>query len=232
MANIQGKVVAVTGAAGALGSAVVARFLEAGARVAAIDLEPALARLQPDPELLLLPADMDREQGAAAAMAAVVERFGRIDGLLCLAGGFFGDVPVADTPPARVREQMALNLMTAYTAVHAALPHMLEAGGGSIVCVGSRPAVRPVAGSVAYAASKLAVLKVVELVSEEYRDRGIRANAILPSIIDTPANRQAMPKADFDRWVKPEQIAAVLQFLISDDSAPINGAHIPVYGRA
>ena len=226
------KVVIVTGGAGALGRAVVADFRDAGASVAVADTGAAVAGMERAPNLFPLATNLVDESSVSEMVKAVVDRFGRVDALLCLAGGFFGNIPVAGTPPGRMREQLELNLLTAYTAIHAALPHMVAGGGGAIVCVGSRPAVRPVAGSVAYATAKLGVLKVVEAVAEEYRDQGVRANAILPSIIDTEANRHAMPKADFARWVKPEEIAAVLRFLVSDDAKVISGAAIPVYGRA
>ena len=109
---------------------------------------------------------------------------------------------------------------------------MIEAGGGSIVCVGTRAVQQPFSGAAAYIASKSAVLSFAQVVAVEYRDDGVRCNAILPSVIDTPANRAAMPKADHDRWVKPEQIAGVIAFLLSNDSEPVSGAAIPVYGRA
>ncbi|MFN8556413.1 MAG: SDR family oxidoreductase [Dehalococcoidia bacterium] len=176
--------------------------------------------------------DLRNEADVRRMMDAVRQIHGRIDGLVCLAGGFFGDPPVAETEPARLREQLELNLLSAYTCVQAALPHMLATGGGAIVAIGSRPAVRPIPGAVAYAIAKLGVVKLMESVAEEYRDRGVRANAVLPSIIDTPANRAAMPDADPRRWVQPAQIAAVLRFLVSDDAAIISGAAIPVYGRA
>ena len=230
---LEGKTVVVTGAAGALGRVLVEDFAAAGLRVVAVDVgEDMLAPLEPTPDLVRVQADLLDEPRMAEVMGRAVARFGRLDGLVCLAGGFFGDTPIIDTPPGRLREQLELNLLTAYTCVHAALPHLLAAGGGTIVGVGSRPAVQPVAGAVAYAIAKLGVVKLMEQVATEYRAQGIRANAILPSIIDTPANRRAMPDADVERWVRPEQIAAVLRFLLSDDAAVVSGAAIPVYGRA
>jgi NAD(P)-dependent dehydrogenase (short-subunit alcohol dehydrogenase family) len=109
---------------------------------------------------------------------------------------------------------------------------MLEAGGGAIVCVSSRAAVQPFAGAAGYITAKAAVLALVDALHAEYKDDGIRVNAILPSTIDTPANRRSMPDADFDTWVKPEEIARVVAFLVSDDAAVTSGAHVPVYGRA
>ena len=127
---------------------------------------------------------------------------------------------------------LALNLTTAVNASRAALPTMLEAGGGSIVCVGTRSALEPFSGGAAYAISKAAVLALVRSLHAEYRDDGIRTNAIVPSVIDTPANRESMPDADFDSWVEPAEIARVIRFLCSDDSSPISGDEIPVYGRS
>jgi NAD(P)-dependent dehydrogenase (short-subunit alcohol dehydrogenase family) len=230
---IAGRTVVVTGAAGALGRAVVANLLAADARVVAVDVsETALGALQPAPNLVQAAVDLHDEAATRGAMGQAVARFGRIDGLVCLAGGYFGDTPIADTPPARLREQLELNLLTAYTAIHAALPHLVAGGGGVILGVSSRPAVVTAPGAVAYGIAKLGVLKLMEQLALEYREQGVRANAILPSIIDTPANRRAMPDADPARWVRPEQIAAVLRFLLSDDAAIISGAAIPVYGRA
>jgi NAD(P)-dependent dehydrogenase (short-subunit alcohol dehydrogenase family) len=114
----------------------------------------------------------------------------------------------------------------------AALPHLLAAGGGSIVCVGTRAALQPFSGAAGYISSKAAVIAFVKALSVEYRNDYVRANAILPSVIDTPANRGSMPDADFDRWVKPAEIAAVIAHLLSDDSKPTSGAALPVYGRA
>jgi NAD(P)-dependent dehydrogenase (short-subunit alcohol dehydrogenase family) len=232
VSDLEGKTAIVTGGAGALGRAVVARFEEAGANVVVADRAAALESWQASERILPVAADLLDESSVARMMSTTRDRFGRIDALVCLAGGFFGDTPVADTPPARLREQFDLNLFSAYTCVQALLPGMVANGGGAIVGVGSRPAVRAVPGSVAYAIAKLGVMKLMESVAEEYREQGIRANAVIPSIIDTPANRQAMAGADFSRWVQPDQIAVVLRFLVSDDAAIISGAAIPVYGRA
>jgi NAD(P)-dependent dehydrogenase (short-subunit alcohol dehydrogenase family) len=211
---------------------VVASFAEAGASVVVVDRPAALASIQTSDRIMPVEADLLDEASVARMTATARDRFGRIDALICLAGGFFGDTPIADTPPSRVREQFELNLLSVYTCVHALLPGMVADGGGAIVGVGSRPAVRPVPGAVAYAVAKLGVIKLMESVAEEYREQGIRANAVIPSIIDTEANRRSMPDADFHRWVQPDQIAAVLRFLVSDDAAIISGAGIPVYGRA
>jgi NAD(P)-dependent dehydrogenase (short-subunit alcohol dehydrogenase family) len=231
--TLAGKTAIITGGAGALGSAVVEVFQQAGANLVVADRSAeALARVAPSATLLPAVVNVLDDASVEKLMQDTRERFGSIDALICLAGGFFGDTPVAETPTEKMREQLELNLVSAFACVRAVLTHMLAAGGGTIVGVGSRPAVRAVPGAVAYAAAKLGVIKLMESVAEEYREQGIRANTILPSIIDTPANRRAMADADFSRWVRPEQIAAVLRFLCSDDASIISGASIPVYGRA
>jgi NAD(P)-dependent dehydrogenase (short-subunit alcohol dehydrogenase family) len=127
---------------------------------------------------------------------------------------------------------LTLNLRATYLVTRAVLPHLVEGGGGAIVCVSARAAVRPFRGASAYATAKAAVLAFAEAVAVEYRGDGVRCNAILPSRIDTAANREREPDADTSRWVPPEEVAAVIRFLCSDESAPTSGAAIPVYGRA
>jgi NAD(P)-dependent dehydrogenase (short-subunit alcohol dehydrogenase family) len=153
-------------------------------------------------------------------------------GLINLVGGFAADGRVHETPIADFERQFQLNLRPAYLLCHAALPRLIDAGGGAIVCVSTRAALRPFSGAAGYISSKAAVLAFVDALAVEYTKDGVRANAILPSVIDTPANRASQPDADFSRWVTPEQIARVIRFLCSEDSAPISGGHIPVYGRA
>jgi len=232
VSQLEGKTAIVTGGAGALGRAVVASFQDAGASVVVVDRAEPLESWEATDRLLPVAADLLDEADVARMAVTARDRFGRIDALICLAGGFFGDTPIVDTPPTRLREQFELNLLSVYTCVHALLPGMVADGGGAIIGVGSRPAVRAVPGAVAYAVAKLGVIKLMESIAEEYREQGIRANAVIPSIIDTPANRRSMPDADFRRWVQPDQIAAVLRFLVSDDGAVISGAAIPVYGLA
>ena len=128
--------------------------------------------------------------------------------------------------------QFRLNLRPTFLVTRAALPALVEAGGGGIVCMSARAAERPFAGAAAYASSKAAVRTFAQAVAVEYRDEGVRCNAVLPSVIDTPANRAAEPDADHSRWVQPAEIARVVLFLCSEDSAPVSGAAIPVYGRA
>jgi NAD(P)-dependent dehydrogenase (short-subunit alcohol dehydrogenase family) len=152
--------------------------------------------------------------------------------LVNLVGGYAIGGPVHETPVEQFERQLTLNLRPTYLVTKAALPHLVDAGGGAIVCMSARAAVRPFRGAAGYATAKAAVIAFVQAVAVEYRAAGVRCNAVLPSVIDTPANRDREPDADTSRWVPPEQVAAVIRFLCSDDSAPTSGAAIPVYGRA
>jgi len=139
---------------------------------------------------------------------------------------------VHETDPEEFERLMRLNLRPNILLAKAAIPRFLRRGGGAFVAVSARPALRPFAGAAAYITSKAAVLALIQAREAEYRNDGIRCNAVLPSVIDTPANRAAQPDADYSKWVPPEQIAKVIAFLVSDDSAPTSGAAVPVYGRA
>ncbi len=163
-------------------------------------------------------------------MAAVKARFGRIDALLNIAGGFRWETMEAGDA-ATWERMFAINLKTALNASRAALPHLLESGAGRIVNVGAQPANHATAGMGAYAASKAAVHRLTESLADELKLKGVTVNAVLPSIIDTPANRADMPKAEFDRWVSPADLAAVMLFLASDEARAVTGALIPVTGR-
>jgi NAD(P)-dependent dehydrogenase (short-subunit alcohol dehydrogenase family) len=225
----------VTGGTGGLGQAVVSELLDAGATVVTTWLvererEAIESELGDRDGLHLVEANL-LEGGAQAAVDAAAEH-GQLAALVNLVGGFAQGGRWHEAPSEDLEKMLALNLTTAVNACRAAAPAMLEAEGGAIVCVGTRAAVEPFSGGGAYAVSKAAVLALVRSLHADYRDDGIRANAILPSVIDTPANRDSMPDADFERWVQPEEIARVVRFLCSADSAPISGAEIPVYGRA
>jgi NAD(P)-dependent dehydrogenase (short-subunit alcohol dehydrogenase family) len=220
----------VSGGTGGLGSAVTRTLLEAGWRVVVPYVDDhELGRLDPDPNLQLIAADLFDPQAATAVVAAAG---GRLGALVNLVGGFASGGRVHETPIEDFERQFKLNLRPTYLLCAAALPSMLEAGGGSIVCVSTRAAVRPFAGAAGYITSKAAVLAFVDALAAEYTNDGVRVNAILPSVIDTPGNRASQPDADHSRWVKPEQIADVIRFLCSEESVAISGAHIPVYGRA
>ncbi|HLW95618.1 MAG TPA: SDR family oxidoreductase [Solirubrobacteraceae bacterium] len=222
--------VVISGGTGGLGSAVTRAMLEAGWHVVVpyVD-ERELSRLEPHERLTLIPADLFDAAAAGAVVAAAPDPLGA---LVNLVGGFASGGRVHETPIEDFEQQYRLNLRPTYLLSAAALPRMLEGGAGSIVCVSTRAAVRPFSGAAGYISSKAAVLAFVDALAVEYTKDGIRSNAIMPSVIDTPANRAAQPDDDHSRWVKPEQIAAVIRFLCSEDAATISGAHLPVYGRA
>jgi NAD(P)-dependent dehydrogenase (short-subunit alcohol dehydrogenase family) len=224
-----GKVIAVTGGFGALGAAVGRAALQQGWQVALIDKAPAPAGL--DPAVLALGGvDLVDEASARAAIDKVVARFGRLDALANVAGGFRwqtleeGGLDSWDW-------LYTINVRTAATTTKAALSALTADGGGAVVNVGAGAALKAGMGMGAYAASKAGVLKLTESLAEELKDRGVRVNAVLPSIIDTPTNRADMPGAEFARWVKPEELAAVILFLASDQASAVTGALVPVTGR-
>jgi NAD(P)-dependent dehydrogenase (short-subunit alcohol dehydrogenase family) len=224
----------VTGGTGGLGAAVVARLLDDGWRVIVPWIvERELDRIEERPGLELVQADLfDPEAVAAVVGAATRDQSAPLKGLVNLVGGFAAGNRVHETPIDEFEKQFRLNLRPTYLMTAAAVPHMIDRGRGSIVCVGTRAALQPFSGAAGYISSKAAVIAFAHAVAAEYKNDGIRANAILPSVIDTPANRASMPNADHDRWVKPAEIAGVIAHLLSDDSIPTSGAAIPVYGRA
>ncbi len=220
----------ITGGTGGLGAAVTRRFLDDGWRVVVPWLaEHELERVERHERLELVQADLF-DEAAAAQVAAVAGA--DLRAVVNLVGGFAAGERLDRTPVAELEAQLRLNLVPAWLVTAAALPAMLAAREGSVVCVSSRAALRPFSGGAAYAIAKGAVLGLVDALDVEYRDDGIRTNAILPSVIDTPANRAAMPDADPRTWVTPAQLAATIAFLCSPDSAATSGAHIPAYGRA
>lgn len=224
----------VTGGTGGLGSAVVTRLLDDRWRVVVPwVVEQERERMQEREGMELIEADLFDPRAVQEVVAAAVARDGApVRGLVNLVGGFAFGGRVHETPVEEFEKQFELNLRATYLMTQATLPHLLENGAGSIVCVGTRAALHPFRGAAGYASSKAAVIAFAHAVAVEYKDEGIRCNAILPSVIDTPANRASMPGADHERWVKPAEIAGVISYLLSDDSLPTSGAAIPVYGRA
>lgn len=226
--------VIVTGGTGGLGAAVVKRLLDEDWRVVVPWVaENELERLERREGLELVRADLFEPSEVAGVVAAATGGDAPpLRGLVNLVGGFAAGGLVHETPVEQFFEQFRLNLRPTYLMTQAVLPVMVERGGGSIVCVGTRAALQPFKGAAGYVASKSAVIAFSQAVAVEYRDEKIRCNAILPSVIDTPGNRASMPDADHDRWVKPEAIAGVIAHLLSVSSEPVSGAAIPVYGRA
>jgi NAD(P)-dependent dehydrogenase (short-subunit alcohol dehydrogenase family) len=221
--------IAVTGGFGALGSALGEVLAQAGARVALIG-RGCPTESVPDGALVLGGVDLGDAAAARAAMDQAATHFGRLDGLVNVAGGFEWEKVEGGSIDTWDR-MFAINVRTALLASQAALPHLLARGRGRIVNVGAAAAGHAALGMGAYAAAKSGVARLTEAMAEEFKDRGVTVNAVLPSILDTPTNRADMPKADPARWVTPHALARVVLFLLSDDAAPITGALIPVKGR-
>jgi NAD(P)-dependent dehydrogenase (short-subunit alcohol dehydrogenase family) len=223
--------VLVTGGTGGLGGAVVGAFLAQDWRVVVPVRSTAGARL-PD-GAIAVPADLTDPAGAASAVAvAAGAPDAPLRAVVNTVGGYASGGLVHETPIDDFEAMLLLNLRPTYLVTAAALPRLTAGGGGSIVCVSSRAAVSPFAGAAGYVTAKAAVVAFANAVAVEYRAAGVRCNTVLPSVIDTPANRVAQPTADHSRWVAPAQIADVITFLAGDASAPTSGAAIPVYGQA
>jgi NAD(P)-dependent dehydrogenase (short-subunit alcohol dehydrogenase family) len=233
--KLEERVAIITGGTGALGKAVVSEFLREGAKVISTyiidqELRGLLSTLK-NQNLTLLKADVTREKQVAQVVKRTLKRFGRIDILVNIVGGFTY-AKIQDTDEKTWDRMMNMNLKSVFLCSKAVLPQMIKQNYGKIINISSRPALKGVAGVGAYSASKAGVLNLTETIADEVRDYDINVNAILPSTIDTPANRRDMPEADFSKWVKPEEIARVMVFLASDDSRAVSGAGIPVYGKA
>ncbi len=227
--------VLVAGGTGGLGVAVLRCLLDAGHPVVATwrsqrERDRTREELGDAGGLTLVEADLLD----AASVDAVVVGAGAegLSSVVNLVGGYAGGQPVHQTDPEQFEGMLRLNLRPTFLLARAAMPRLVEAGGGTFVAVSSRAAVRPFAGAAGYITAKAGVLALVAALDAEYRDAGVRANVVLPSVIDIPANRAAQPDADHARWVPAEQIAEVIRFLVSAESAPLSGAQIPVYGRA
>lgn len=231
-------VVLVPGGAGNVGRAVTRILLEGGARVAVpfykTDAADALdfAKTEWGERLHTFALDLTTERGTEAAVRQTVEWGGGLDAVCHLIGGFRGGMRLAETPLEVWERMLDLNLRSAWLVTHAAVPALAQRGGGSLVYIGSRAAVQGHGGRAAYSVSKAALGTLAAAVAEEYATERIRANVVLPGMVDTPDNRAAMPDADHTGWTSPEQIAEIIRFLISPAAEPINGTAIPVYGRS
>ncbi|HZZ31163.1 MAG TPA: SDR family NAD(P)-dependent oxidoreductase [Phenylobacterium sp.] len=227
-----GRVFAITGASGVLGSAVAKAVVGQGCRVALIDHvhHTPHGLVEGDDVLILGGVDLTDAESASAAIDAAAARFGGLDVVLNIAGGFSWETVEAgggDT----WRRLFLLNVQTAANVCRAAIPHLKRSKGGRIVNVGANGAVKAALGMGAYAASKAGVHRLTEALAEELKTSGVTVNAVLPSIIDTPTNRADMPKAHFATWVTPEELTSVMLFLASEKASAVTGALIPVTGR-
>jgi NAD(P)-dependent dehydrogenase (short-subunit alcohol dehydrogenase family) len=234
---LTGKVVIVTGATGALGRAVVEALLAADARVGVVGgRQPRVAQfieaLNAGERVAGQAADLTDEDATTSAVAAVAERLGGIDGLVATAGGFGGGKPVHETDLADWRQQQEINLTTAFLTCKATIPHLIQRGGGAIVTIGSRTGMRGSPNVASYSVAKGGVVRLTEALAAELMPHNITANCLLPSTIDTPANRAGASEKAIAKWVQPAEISAVALFLLGPDARIISGAAIPVYGKA
>lgn len=229
MAEFDNQIVLITGAKGGLGTDVTEAYLGAGATVIGVARSIAQADFQ-DPGFHAMPADLTREENVLALASAVHERFGRVDVLAHIMGGYEGGTAVAETPQSSFEKMFTMNFWPAVHLAKAFIPKMRETGKGRVLGIGARPALEPVATLGAYSASKAALVSLTRTLSLENKDRGITVNMILPGMMDTPANRAAMPGADYSKWVQPGKVASLALWLTSEAASQVTGALVPVYG--
>jgi NAD(P)-dependent dehydrogenase (short-subunit alcohol dehydrogenase family) len=222
------RTVVLTGAAGNLGRAVAAAFAAAGDNLVLLDLKRGA--LQDGDRQLFIATDLLEAQSVQAAVDQAVQRFRRIDVLCNIAGAFRMGAPVHETTDKDWNFLLDVNARTVVNSARAVVPVMLKAGGGKIVNIGAFAAQKGVAQMGAYVAAKSAVIRLTETMAAELRERNINVNCVLPTIIDTPENRAAMPQAEPKRWVAPAALADVIVFLASDAARAIHGAALPVSG--
>lgn len=223
------KVVLVTGANGGLGTYVTQAFLDAGATVVGTSRKIQQSDFN-NPNFTALAAEISTREGAKALVDQVVARFGKLDVLAHTVGGFAGGQSIADTDDATFQRMFDLNLNCVFHILRAAVPPLRQTGNGRILAIGSRAALEPGPSVGAYSASKAAMVSLIRTVALENKDAGLSANVILPGTMDTPANRKAMPDANFSKWVRPTTVADLIVWLAGDAGRDVNGAAIPVYG--
>lgn len=226
---MKGKVVLVTGANGGLGTYVTQAFLDAGATVVGTSRKIQQSDFN-HANFTALPAEISTREGARVLVDQVVARFGKLDVLAHTVGGFAGGQSIVETDDATFQRMFDLNLNSVFHILRAAVPRLRKTGDGRIIAIGSRAALEPGAGVGAYSASKAAMVSLIRTVALENKDAGLTANVILPGTMDTPANRKAIPNADFSKWVRPATVASLITWLAGDAGKDVNGAVIPVYG--
>jgi NAD(P)-dependent dehydrogenase (short-subunit alcohol dehydrogenase family) len=230
MYPLEGKVTLITGAKGGLGSFVTEAFLAGGAKVIGVSRSIQASDFS-HPEFTAMPAELSSGETARKLVEELVVRFGRIDAVVHVMGGFAGGMSVAETDDVTFEKMLDLNYRAAFFISRAVLPQMRQQGSGRILAVASRQGVEPAAMTGAYNASKAALISLIQTIALENKDRSISANTVLPATMDTPGNRAGAPEAERSQWVQPAQVAALLVHLASDAGAQITGAAIPVYGK-
>ena len=238
MYNFTDRVVMITGGTGNLGYATAAAFAAADARVVVVDRNREkqhsmyLDWVDTDQHWLASPVDLSSPQSASQLAEETVQRMGRIDVLVNAIGGYRAGDPTHETPPETWDFMMELNARSVFLICRAVIPQMIKQEHGKIVNVAARAGLTGAANHSAYSASKSAVIRLTETMAAELRMNGINVNCILPGTIDTPQNRAAMPDANTSRWVTPESLADVVQFLASEQARDVHGAALPVYGQS
>jgi NAD(P)-dependent dehydrogenase (short-subunit alcohol dehydrogenase family) len=228
--SLPGKIALVTGANGGLGTQVTRALLEAGANVVGLSKRIQQSDFE-HPSFTAIAADISTAEAAKQAVDGLIQRFGKLDILAHLVGGFAGGKTVAETDNATFQQMFDMNLNSAFYILRAVIPHMRRAQGGRIIAIGSRAAEDPGPGVGAYSASKAAMVSLISTVAIENKDVGITANVLLPGTMDTPANRKAMPNEDFSKWVQPASVASLIIWLAGEAGKDVTGAAIPVYGK-
>ena len=233
MPTFENKTIMITGAAGNLGRAVAESFISRGANLVLVDLNAdALEQAYPgeDTHLLRWAINLLKPAAIAGAVGAAKERFGNLHALAAITGGFHMGEAVHELPKDKWDLMMDINVRTLLNTVEAVVPGMVKVGAGKIVTIGANAARQGIAGMSAYIVAKSAVIRLTESMSAELRGQGINVNCVMPSIIDTPENRGAMPDADPGEWVSPEKLANVISFLCSEEASAVHGASVPVVG--
>jgi len=225
--TMKDKVVLITDAKGGLGSSVTRRFLDAGATVVGTSRSISQGDF-PHVNFTALPVDFTKSTAVTAAVESIVGRFGKLDVLVHVLGGFAGGQTVADTDDATWEQMRDLNLTSAFYVLRAAIPHLRKSGSGRIVAIGSLTAVEPHPKLGAYVTFKAALTTLVRTVALENKDAGLSANVVLPGTMDTPANRKSMPSADYSKWVQPENVADVVLWLADERAGHITGSTISI----